>query len=299
MVAADTDGTFVLVGLDDTFRRCLNAAWGCNWLVRIGDDDAWCRSCEMTTWRWDDDNELPHVGWVTVENAKRRIMALLDELGLVTRPHPAAAPDGLMFHVTGHANEHGGCHRAHFAVAIDVVGSDRRDCGRMGPWADRQPPIDAIENLRHQLGHHYWQRLVGSTDQLDRFRLLFGTERDTDRSADLFPPRPSGPTCHGDTDAHSMTGQPLEAWAETFAQYLDIADISIEPDEDTGHLDLVEMPHPFGMTNHDRGRRDPLRWPPSTGALVERLAFVHHQIKTHAMARDLHIANVTDDSVRP
>ena len=32
-------------GDDGQFWRCLNASWGCNWMVATTDGNGWCQSC--------------------------------------------------------------------------------------------------------------------------------------------------------------------------------------------------------------------------------------------------------------
>ena len=50
--------------------RCLNAAWGCNWLVPVGSDSEWCRSCRLTRGRPDVGRPDAIDAWVVAE-AKR------------------------------------------------------------------------------------------------------------------------------------------------------------------------------------------------------------------------------------
>ena len=34
-----------------TLWRCMNAAWGCNWMLPADSGDTWCRSCRLTRGR--------------------------------------------------------------------------------------------------------------------------------------------------------------------------------------------------------------------------------------------------------
>ncbi len=90
--------------------RCMNAAWGCNWLVGVGDGTVWCRSCALTRGRPDTADLSAVQAWMTAEAAKRRIVHQLDAIGL-----PLVADDGgvaraLTFdlvHVPGEHHFHG------------------------------------------------------------------------------------------------------------------------------------------------------------------------------------------------
>ena len=80
-----------------TWWRCLNAAWGCNWVVPAESDAPWCRSCPLTRGRPDEGRPDAIEAWVAAEAAKRRLVHQLDELSLPVEARSAAAPDGLAF----------------------------------------------------------------------------------------------------------------------------------------------------------------------------------------------------------
>jgi hypothetical protein len=265
-------------GLDDSFWRCLNAAWGCNWLVRIGDGTAWCRSCRVTTGRCDVDSRVTFESWLAAEDAKRRVVHLLEELRLVTEAGPTLGPDGLAFDLA--LRPAGIDDRADDAATIDVSGFADQHCVRL-PAAGRTSRA-AFGRLSHQLGHHYWNDLVGATDRIDRFRDLFGDERHLhEPSCDVADPDdtvdPNDPT--------RAMPQPLEDWAETFGLYLGIVASSIAVDRIAAGHAVSGPSDRFGM---DGDGKSP-SWPSTTGAPVDRLAFVHHQICTHARRGRLHV----------
>ena len=168
---------FDVDGDDQTWWRCLNAAWGCNWMVPAAAGDIWCRSCRLTRGRPDEERTDAVQAWMTAESAKRRLVHQLDSLALPIIARSPEAPDGLAFDlvhldddsaITGHA---GG------VVTLDLAETDdtHRDLVRE-QLSEQYRTV--IGHLRHEIGHHYWNRLVGQSDHLGEFRRLFGDERE-------------------------------------------------------------------------------------------------------------------------
>ena len=77
--------------------RCLNSAWGCNWMLPAAGDDVWCRSCRLTRGRPDESDPAAVDAWITAEAVKRRLVHQLDELALRIDIRSTATPDGLAF----------------------------------------------------------------------------------------------------------------------------------------------------------------------------------------------------------
>jgi hypothetical protein len=89
-----------------------------------------------------------------------------------------------------------------------------------------EPYRTLLGHLRHEIGHHYFDRLVGaSQDCLPRFRALFG-DPDADYQAALDRHYRCGtpPGWEKDYVSSYATMHPAEDWAETFAHYLHIRD---------------------------------------------------------------------------
>ncbi len=42
----------------------------------------------------------------------------------------------------------------------------------------REPYRTLLGHLRHEIGHYYWDRLIADTEWLEKFRELFGDERE-------------------------------------------------------------------------------------------------------------------------
>ena len=207
--------------------RCLNASWGCNWMLPADGDDVWCLSCRLTRGRPDESDPAAVVAWSAAEAAKRRLVFQLGELGLPIQPRSSAAPQGLAFdlvHVPG-ASAVTGHDRG--LITLDLSEADERHRDELRRQLG-EPFRTLIGHLRHEVGHYYFAHLVGRSDEVDGFRSLFGDER-TDYSAALDEHYRSArstvdePDLSGYVTAYAAS-HPLEDWAETFAHYLHTRD---------------------------------------------------------------------------
>ena len=54
LLPAASEPSYRIVGHPAQYWRCLNAAWGCNWMLPAGTGASWCRSCALTRGRPDD-----------------------------------------------------------------------------------------------------------------------------------------------------------------------------------------------------------------------------------------------------
>ena len=282
--------------------RCLNTAWGCNWMLPAAGDDVWCRACRLTRGRPDESNPAAVQAWITAEAVKRRLVHQLDELALRIEIRSTATPDGLAFDLVYLPGTGGITGHTEGVVTLDLCEADdvRRDelRRRLG-----EPFRTVIGHLRHEIGHYYWNRLVAQTDAIDAFRQLFGDER-ADYAAAISNYYAYGgevwdPTRHVTAYA---AAHPLEDWAETFAHYLHIIDAT---DTAAAHH-LVPSERAAGLASQQVVRLDFRTildaWRPinaavnaiaetvgasviypyePAGDVIEKLAFVHRQVAAH------------------
>ena len=240
------------------YRRCANAvsAAGCNWLVSdeerngAGERPLYCAACRLNRVIPDQTREENRRDWGRIELAKRRLVSQLLALGLPVRSRLAGAGDedtarGLAFDflrqqdgqpvMTGHAD-------GIVTLNVDEADDPTRERIRAGL---REPYRTLLGHLRHEVGHHYWDRLVAGTDELPAFRQVFGDER-ADYAAALerhyrLGPPPDWANWHVSAYAAS---HPWEDWAETWAHYLHMVDaldtgLSFGLDADDVEMDVV------------------------------------------------------------
>jgi hypothetical protein len=282
--------------------RCLNAAWGCNWMLPTSSNTTWCRSCRLTRGRPDEADANAVDAWMTAEAAKRRLVHQLDEIALPIEVRSETSPNGLAFDLVYLPGEGGITGHTDGIVTLDLAEADDRHRDdlrrRLG-----EPFRTVVGHLRHEIGHHYWGRLVAQTNHLDEFRRLFGDERANYRKA---------------VERHYTTGNaawdrsrfvtayaashPFEDWAETFAHYLHILDATdtaiahglIPPDNTAGSVgdtlanhEIDDILHAWRPLNTAVNAIAETLGAPAVypfepiDAVVDKLAFVHQQVSAH------------------
>lgn len=293
---------YEIAGSADPMWRCLNAAWGCNWLTPVASGNQWCRSCRLTRGRPDVDRREAIEAWRIAESVKRRLLHQLDELALPIEARSASAPDGLAFDLVYLPGEGGITGHLDGVVTLDLAEVDDRlrdDLRRrLG-----EPFRTVIGHLRHEVGHYYWGRLVGQTNHVGQFRTLFGDETTDYRAA--IERYYQGAAVTWDASrfvSPYAASHPFEDWAETFAHYLHIIDAT---DTAIAH-DLVAPAHaPADGRDHEavpgiqrlldawrpinaavNAIAESLGAPPlypfdPTGDVLAKLAFVHQQVTAH------------------
>ena len=200
---------------------------GCNWLVSANEKEPLCVSCRLNRTIPSLDDEDNARWWRLIENAKRRLVSQLLSLGLPVKSKVSEDPEhGVMFDflrspdkgprvLTGHANG---------LITLNVEEAD--DSKREKIRHDMHEPYRTLlGHFRHEIGHYYWDRLVAETPWLEKFRELFGDERQ-DYAAALKRNYEQGPPANwADNHISSYASvHPWEDWAESWAHYLHVVD---------------------------------------------------------------------------
>jgi hypothetical protein len=307
--------SYAIRGHAGTSWRCLNAAWGCNWVLPADSGATWCRSCALTRGRPDDGRPDAVDAWSRAESAKRRIIHQLDGLALPVEGRSPATPNGLVFDLVYLPGERGLTGHLDGVVTLDLAEADdrRRDEIRT---SHREPYRTLIGNLRHEIGHHYWHRLVGQSDDLGRARALFGDDR-VDYAAALA--RHYGATDEPWDQSRFITryaaAHPLEDWAETFAHYLHIVDVvetaaafgllgddaaGAAPTETSTFLELLGQWRPLARAidaiAEDVGSPPIYPFRPCGGAVADKLEFVHARVVAHTGREQFYASAADADS---
>ncbi|MCU1358873.1 MAG: hypothetical protein JWN99_162 [Ilumatobacteraceae bacterium] len=274
----------------EVWWRCLNFAWGCNWMVPADTGSVWCTSCQLTRGRPDDSSIDAVLAWSTTEQAKRRLIFQLWTLRMPIGLPSAENPNGVVFDLVYLPDSEGVTGHRPGLVTIDLreVDDRFREAARL---YFGEPDRTVLGHLRHEIGHHFWTLLVEQLGAVDEFRSLFGDERIDYRSAlerhyeHLGRPVP---------DSHVSgyaTAHPSEDWAETFAHYLHLRDgletvAAFGFDRATGHPDTLpsmlqrwhRVTSAVNEINLGLGHARP--YPFALTPQVEvKLAFVHRQVE--------------------
>ena len=224
-----TDGTWLChnEGCGQKLRPCQNRLdhAACNRGVLVEDEVELCTTCRLN-------HTIPDLTvagnlekWQRLEAAKRRVLFMVEEIGL-----PIGMPgqedllplqfefkaDDIEPVSTGHVNG---------VIVINVKEADsvHREQTRV---EFGEPLRTLVGHFRHELGHYYWDLLV-KPKHLKEFRELFGNEEhptyaDAQQTYYHKGPRPDWPEAFISAYA---TMHPWEDFAETFATYLDMVAI--------------------------------------------------------------------------
>lgn len=201
-------------------RYCANTAQGvCNWLVRDESPSQFCVACELN-------RTIPNLAdpgnvlaWGEFERAKKRLIYSLLRLGLpLDGAAMGKAPLNFDFvndALTGHLD-------GVITIAVGEADSVERERQRK---AMDETYRSLLGHLRHESGHYYWLLLIDGTGNIERFRELFGDEREHYGAA-LERHHSQGPPA--DWALHHVSAyassHPWEDWAETWAHYLHMID---------------------------------------------------------------------------
>lgn len=210
-----------------------NAYDVCNWLVPTADSTPYCRACRHNRTIPDLTIATVPERWGKIEQAKRRMFHTLLKLHLplATKTEETEKIQGLAFDFlydpaaeqqrqpqifTGHD---GGVVTLNLIEADDV--ERERIRRRMG-----EPYRTLLGHFRHEVGHHYWTRLV-EHDPAERtaFRQIFGDESiDYAQALDAHYRAGNNKVWTDDYVSFYATSHPWEDFAETFAHYLHMVD---------------------------------------------------------------------------
>jgi hypothetical protein len=248
----------------------------CNWLVAPEEPTGMCRACRHN--RMIPDLTVPEVPerWAKVEAAKRRLFHTLIRLGLPLetkaeeRPgiqglafdflyDPAAENQGHAEILTGHEDG---------LITLNIIEADDAERERRRHAMD-EPYRTLLGHFRHEVGHHYWSRLVETDPEaLESFRAIFGDERQDYKAAlQAHYADDGGKVWTDEHVSYYATSHPWEDFAETFAHYIHIVDVLAT----ARGFDLTILDFP----NHAPGEHIEVHFNPytaGTAALAEAMA---------------------------
>jgi hypothetical protein len=279
------------------YQLCANLHLAeCNWLVEKGPvRRLLCRSCALTRTRPNDGDTKAMSAFAAAEKAKRRLIVELVDLKLPIVGRDEDPNYGLAFDLlsselekvfTGHENG---------VITLDLAEGDdvHREQLRV---AMAEPYRTLLGHFRHEIGHYYYYRLVGTASEYQQTaRELFGdAEADYQAALDRHYSEGAPPGWESSYVSSYATMHPAEDWAETFAHYLHIRDtldtaaaFSFAPAAATferrnlgpsGFDSIIEMWLPLSwalnMVNRSMGHDDlyPFVLP---AKVLEKMRFIH------------------------
>ncbi|MCW2751655.1 MAG: hypothetical protein JWR83_2765 [Aeromicrobium sp.] len=213
---------------------------GCTWLTEY--PGGYCFSCGLTRTRPSDDDVKGLSEYPLAEEAKRRLIVELDELGFPIYTREQDPETGLAFDLLSSATEKVVTGHHNGVITLDLAEGNDVHRERLRISMD-EPYRTMLGHFRHEIGHYYWALLVKG-DLLTTFREIFGDERDSYAEASARHYRKGAPTDWRQSYiSQYATMHPWEDFAETFAHYLHICD-TIETASAHG-LTTVSSPSSF------------------------------------------------------
>jgi hypothetical protein len=211
------------------FVFCANAAHGaCNWLVPYAPGaDPYCRACRHNDLVPSMDDPVNRERWQVIERAKKRLMYSLLQLHLPLATRNEDAVHGLSFRFLAEATAPAPVMTGHENGIITIALGEADDAAREYRRTQfKEPYRTLLGHFRHEIGHHYWDILVGANPaNLDEFRRLFGDETASyDAALQAYYANGAPDGWQASFISAYATAHPWEDWAETFAHYLHLVD---------------------------------------------------------------------------
>jgi hypothetical protein len=211
---------------ESKYQLCANLHRAeCNWLVEKSPVARLCKSCALTRTRPNDADVKAMAAFANAEKAKRRLIVELHELKLPIVGRDQDPNYGLAFDLLSSKTEKVFTGHENGVITLDLAEGDdvHREQLRI---AMAEPYRTLLGHFRHEIGHYYFYRLVGtSADNAARFTELYGDPNaDYQAALDRHYREGAPPGWEKDFVSSYATMHPAEDWAETFAHYLHIRD---------------------------------------------------------------------------
>lgn len=294
------------------YLYCQNHEYNvCNWLVLQGGTSSFCQACELNRTIPNLGQKEDHDKWYRVETAKRRLVYSLLRFGLEIKRKSGVSGDGILFDfladratsgapriLTGHDN---GLITINIAEADDIYREMSRN-------QMNEVYRTLVGHFRHEIGHYYWDVLIGRTNQIFDFRNIFGDERqDYGLALQRYYAQTGSVLWKKHFISKYASAHPWEDWAETWAHYMHIVDtletadafgLNVKPrvvrPEDDMNASFVDpytvanfdeiidmwLPLTFAMNSLNRSMGLPDLYPfVISQTIKEKLRFIHQVVK--------------------
>jgi hypothetical protein len=228
----------------------------CNWMIPQTEADPFCQSCRLNL-------VIPNLNiaknrqlWYRIEEAKRRLLFNLTSLGLSVVGKQEDPDRGLAFQFledTKSASEFSdeiipthrvmtGHRKGVITINLEEADDSTRERNRE---MFNEPYRTLLGHFRHEVGHYYWDRMIPNAGRIEKFRVLFGDEReDYPKALERYYTTGTPDFWYNTYISAYASAHPWEDWAETWAHYL--------------HMTAtLETAHEHGFTINGRQVRPP------------------------------------------
>ena len=196
----------------------------CNWAVPETDQHRFCRACRLNEVIPNLSHTKAKDAWMKLEQAKRRMVYTLLDLGLPVDPLNEN-PKGLAFAMKeDQPSEKVMIGHDSGLITINIAEAD-------SPFREKmrlelgETYRTLLGHFRHEIGHYYWDRLIADSPLVEGFRALFGDERASYELALQNHYQNGAPRDWPLRFVSSYASMhPWEDWAESWAHYLHMVD---------------------------------------------------------------------------
>ena len=317
MLALEPDGDHLMAAAlpGQAFVYCSNAHYGaCNWLVEE-DGEAFCRACRHNGIIPPMDSPQNLGNWQTIERAKKRLFYSLLQFHLPLATRVEDPIHGLRFEFLSDEAAARPVMTGHDRGVITLALKEADDAERERRRTEMSEPYRTLlGHFRHEVGHYYWDLLIGGQPALGEFRRLFGDERQ-DYARALQRHYETGAPLNWQENHISAyaTSHPWEDWAETWAHFLHLVDttemaaafgVSLDPAVDRSgqlrtHIDIdpyrlesidplfvhwVPLSSLLNSLNRALGQPDAYPFV-LTPAVIEKLGFIQKVVREAGAAQ--------------
>ncbi|RAI95193.1 zinc-binding metallopeptidase family protein [Algoriphagus yeomjeoni] len=220
------------------YKYCQNKEYGvCNWLIPASEENHFCNACALNRTIPDLSDQSNFPKWQKLEIAKHRLVYQLQRLGLAILPKENHPEIGLSFDFISKQNDPQ-IMTGHAAGLITILLSEADSVFREKMRKQMAEPYRTlIGHFRHEVGHYFWDRLVATNQGFsNEFRNIFGDESaDYGKSLKKHYQNGAPENWQNNFISEYATSHPWEDWAETWAHYLHI-------------MDMTETGYYFGMS---------------------------------------------------
>jgi hypothetical protein len=225
---SNTDNYSPVNNKNELLRYCSNAVFGtCNWLVPVTQSSPFCNACALNRTIPELSNEKNTSEWKRIETAKHRLVYSLLRLGLLVKPKTNTEDiEGIAFDfmadtspdervMTGHDNG---------VITLNIEEADEGE--RVRHKLDLGEKYRTLlGHFRHEIGHYYWEVLIKDTDNLEKFRQLFGDEQiDYGEALEIYYKTETPANWNDSFISPYASSHAWEDWAESWAHYMHLMD---------------------------------------------------------------------------
>ena len=248
-LVAENNNQYAHIGnRNQKFQYCKNVEYStCNWLIPVDQHSVFCQACNLNRIIPDLKQDENLKRWKNIEAAKHRLVYSLLRLHLPVTRKIGTEEEGIAFDFLAETKVTEKVLTGHDLGTITLNIDEADEAERVRHKADLGEKYRTLlGHFRHEIGHYYWELLIKDSENLERYRAIFGDERG-DYSIALEKYYKNGAPANWSENFISpyATSHSWEDWAETWAHYLHL-------------MDTLETAFSFGIHIHPETEKNVL-----------------------------------------